>query len=580
MKKIYALVLTVLLGPAVYAQCVSESVSYGNPPKKSFGQGTAYGNAVAADNSGNIIVAGQYRDSLTLNNGTLVTAGTSGFLHGFILKYDAAGNLLWHETARSTNSSKPIDIVDVITDAGGNIYILGKCHPDFASFDNLPISCSFGQCTNEIFVARYDASGAAQWVFTSKTSTNVNHRPGGLALKNNGNIVLTGTYESSPVFGSTTLSGAGSYKVFLAELDAANGNVVWAKYMFTASSSGSDLGEAASVTVDNADNIYFAGDVQTTNVILGPDTLRYGNFYLAKTDASGNIIWGRGYRTDCGESEAEDIRYANNKLYLVARAGGNCDDNSYFISGSNTFSLTTCGSNAPQATFAVVTDTAGMISNLFCIGAPGFGTSSRFVRPIALEVNAAGHIIVGGVYDVSIYFPADTLVPGTGSVNNTYVAAYDDSGNFLWAKSAVNNNGVSNKQTEARDVGVYADKVLVTGYFSDNSEFGTIPVNVAGDKDYFLWNVCDNAVGIEGNAMADVTVYPNPAQGRLMITTGYRSNLEVKVWNTLGQQVFSSRFNSAGVLDVSNLPAGVYYLSMTVSDQPAAKSLRKIIIHK
>ena len=596
MKKIYiAFLFLSLCGGQVYPQCTNEWVNYGNPPKKNFGQGTSSGNAVTTDVSGNIIVAGQFRDSLTLNDGTLITPGTNGFLHSFTIKYDPSGNLLWYKIGKSTNSSKPADVSDVITDNSGNIYVLGKCWPDFIDFDGTTIACGFGQCMNEIFLAKYNPSGTVQWVFRTKTSVNKDHRPGGIALKSNGNIVITGTFAGTIIFGSISLSGTGGdYNAFLAEIDPSTGNPVWAKYLFDASFYGGNLGEAASVAVDNSDNIYITGDIQSTNVILGNDTLLWGNLYIVKTDPSGNVIWGRGYKTNCGDNEAEEIRISGNKLYVAARAGLNCSSNAYFISGTDTFSIGACAAATPQSGFIIKADFSGAVENMFCVGIPGSGTSSKYAKPVAMEINAAGNVVVTGIYNVNIYFSGDTLYPGTGSIWDTYIASFDSSGNFLWAKSATN-GGTNGKQTEAKDVAVFGDKVYVTGYFSDTTMFGSIPVSLKGDKDYFLWNVCDTTfvTSSEENAtdFSSLTLSPNPASGEFTVSGFPFAVQTIEAINVLGEVILSKTINLAETvsnggssnqqtINISGFPAGIYVVRIISARENGISASRKIIIQR
>ncbi|MFH1005081.1 MAG: hypothetical protein V1781_06265, partial [Bacteroidota bacterium] len=110
----------------------------------------------------------------------------------------------------------------------------------------------------------------------------------------NGNILVAGYFDSPTIiFGSTTLTNAGDYDMFLAKYDA-SGNVLWAK-----SAGGSDWDRASSVSTDANGNILVAGSFQSPTIIFGSTTLtkagsdNYADMFLAKYDASGNVLWAK-----------------------------------------------------------------------------------------------------------------------------------------------------------------------------------------------------------------------------------------------------------------------------------------------
>jgi hypothetical protein len=76
--------------------------------------------AVAADGLGNVYVAGEYANQIVFGTTTLVTA-MSGVNGVFLVKYDAAGNLLWAEG--NTLGSNNAGATALTVDAQGNAYI-------------------------------------------------------------------------------------------------------------------------------------------------------------------------------------------------------------------------------------------------------------------------------------------------------------------------------------------------------------------------------------------------------------------------------------------------------------------------
>jgi hypothetical protein len=76
------------------------------------------------------------------------------------------------------------------------------------------------------------------------------------------------------------------------------------------------------------------------------------------------------------------------------------------------------------------------------------------------------------------------------------------------------------------------------------------------------------------------TVFPNPVSDILTITfnENWSSDVIIRIYNVLGQQVFSMKKNSpptesAVLIDVKSLQYGLYYLRAEDGERIAAKSL-------
>ena len=73
-------------------------------------------------------------------------------------------------------------------------------------------------------------------------------------------------------------------------------------------------------------------------------------------------------------------------------------------------------------------------------------------------------------------------------------------------------------------------------------------------------------VGIEENQLSDIKVYPNPTTGMLQITSYELQITDVIVYDIYGRmQKAEGRMQKAEgemVMDIRNLPAGVYFLSI------------------
>jgi len=250
--------------------------------------------SVAADPSGNgySYVAGYFEsDSVTFGSTTLTNAGD---INLFIVKYDAAGNVLWAKSAdgANVNTDKAVAIT-VDATGSGDIYVAG--------FFSSP-SITFGSTTLinvgnfDLFIVKYDANGNALWA--KSAGGGYTEFPNSITADPSGNIYMTGVFGSSSItFGSTTLINTvntGSYDMFIVKYDA-NGNVIWAK-----GAGGNTHDEAESVAVDpsGSGDSYVAGRFLSSSMTFGLTTLTNagGNAYdvfIVKYDVDGNVLWAK-----------------------------------------------------------------------------------------------------------------------------------------------------------------------------------------------------------------------------------------------------------------------------------------------
>ena len=102
-----------------------------------------------------------------------------------------------------------------------------------------------------------------------------------------------------------------------------------------------------------------------------------------------------------------------------------------------------------------------------------------------------------------------------------------------------------------------AKKIKFNLSSSDNGNFGmNTPAYFALDNLVF-----SPTVGLKSNNQLSASIFPNPTQGELNIII--ENNAELQLFNTVGQLVKSESVNGQTKVDVNNLPAGIYQLSLT-----------------
>ncbi|MEJ2140932.1 MAG: SBBP repeat-containing protein [Gammaproteobacteria bacterium] len=228
---------------------------------------------------------------ITTANGTLISGITSltythtGLTNGNDYYYIVtAENTIDGESMASAVTSATAGMVvkqfittsydygrSIAVDTNGNSYVTGSTSGDLVGTGNV------GGSGNDIFIAKYDASGNPLWIkqLGSAESASAN----GIAIDASGNSYITGE-----TYGDLTGNGfAGGVDVFIAKLDTL-GDPLWIKQAGTSTNEyGNDI------VVDSNGNSYITG--HTNGDLAGTGNAGGRDIFIAKYDASGNQNW-------------------------------------------------------------------------------------------------------------------------------------------------------------------------------------------------------------------------------------------------------------------------------------------------
>lgn len=294
------------------------------------GNASNQGWGVAVDDSSNVYVSGYFANTATFGTTTLTSYGGDDDI--FVAKLDNNGNWIWAKNAGGTGSDECFDLA---VDANANVYITGY-FTGTAIFGAESLTCSGSE---DVFISKLNSSG--DWLWTKKTGgtsfdsgysltvdsnanvyltgwfantatfgtttlfgsgsfitklnsggdwlwatsaegANYGVRCYSIAVDSNANVYLTGYFQGTAVFGSTSLTSNGNDDLFVAKLNN-SGEWLWAK---KAGGTGFDIGRA--IDVDSSANIYLAG--QTQGSLFFDTTELQGNF-IVKFDNNGNYLW-------------------------------------------------------------------------------------------------------------------------------------------------------------------------------------------------------------------------------------------------------------------------------------------------
>jgi hypothetical protein len=441
------------------AGCGSDTTGPSSPPSvaakpwahSAGGSINDYGAAVAVDGSGNAVVAGSFADVATF--GTTMLTSSGGF-DAFVAKYDAEGTFQW---ARGVGGTGGDFGYSVAVDGSGNVVLVGT-FTGSAVFGVTTLTSAGG---SDIFVVKYDAGGAVQWVRAAGGTSSDLAR--GVAIDGFGNVIVTGTFQGSATFGAATFTSAGGRDIFLAEYNAA-GTVSW-----VLSAGGANDDDVAGVAADGSGNVALTGTFQGS-ATFGATTITSAggsDAFVARYDAVGNLAWAHsagGADSESGSGVAID-------------KSGNVVVTGYF-GGTATFGGTTLTSAGAYDVFVARYNAAGALLWARSAGGPVDDDTGNGVA-----VDGSGNVAVTGSFGGVATFGATTRT--SAGAADVFVARYNAAGTLTWVHRA---GGVGDDSGS----GVAVDKsgnVIVAGTFEDGAVFGTTTLPNAGGNDVFIARV-------------------------------------------------------------------------------------------
>jgi len=272
-----------------------------------------------------------------------------------------------------------------------------------------------------------------------------------------GNIYVTGGFNGTAAFGSTTLTSSGGREMFLAKYNPA-GNVIWA---ISGGTSGSDRGTA--IATDANGNSYvtgyfdgFSGACTFGTQSAGTTSNTY-EIFVAKFDSAGTCLWVTAVDGNDDEDWPEDIALdANGNSYITGYYAGTANFGTATINSGGT------GSAATNSFIAKYNDLGvhQWVKNA--------GGNHRDVG-YGVDVDATGNVYATGYFRNTASFGSFTLVSNGTNIQDMYLVKYNALGVEQWA---VKGGGSSSDIGKSVKVDGNGDLIL-TGAFSGTATFGT-----------------------------------------------------------------------------------------------------------
>ncbi|MGH1365623.1 MAG: SBBP repeat-containing protein [Calditrichia bacterium] len=534
--------LIVLLFPFFSASMQAQDLLWGN---RSGGGSSDSGLDIAVDASGNSYVTGHFEGEATFGEGQAneTILNSVGFLDIFVAKYDLNGLLMWVRQAGGLELAQGLHIS---VDASGSSSVTGV-FDGMVTFgvgeaNETTLTSSGSTNIHDIFIARYDANGMLVWA-TRAGGQNSNDVGSSIAVDDFNNSYIAGYFSDSTIFGEgeaneTTLSGFGSFDIFIAKYDA-NGLLHWAK-----EAGGISFEVGLGIAVNSSSQSYITG------LFEGAITLGSGeanetvltsvdgrDVFVAKYDADGLLLWAKragGPGNDEGFGIEVGLAGSN---YIT----GKFEDTATFgMIGTNETILNSQGAND-----VFVAKLAADGTLLWAKQSGGSGND----QGAEIIVDASGNGYLTGLFEGVATFGAgeanETIVTSAGATD-IFVTKYDSDGLVLWAKQA---GGPSGDFSEGIGVDAFGNS-YIAGQFEGFATFGAGEANEtiltsAGSADIFVAKYQNNSPSSVGETLTQIDNfnlaqnYPNPFNPVTVITFEVPKAVQstLAIYNLRGQLI-------------------------------------------
>ncbi|MBD3581311.1 T9SS type A sorting domain-containing protein [Flavobacterium selenitireducens] len=159
---------------------------------------------IATDMEGNVIIAGDYYDDITIGNVALYHTGQADASDIFIAKYDMAGFPVW---CKSLQGDLKDTCSGIATDALGNIvitgfFLSGTLHIE----DSTILTNSTGQ--RQLYIAQFNPEGFYGWA--ENPGAHGNNHSAEIAIDHQQNIIIAGSYNEALSLGDNILGEPGN----------------------------------------------------------------------------------------------------------------------------------------------------------------------------------------------------------------------------------------------------------------------------------------------------------------------------------------------------------------------------------
>jgi hypothetical protein len=527
-----------LTGPLTSAQYTwSWAITEGGPVNE-------YITAITCDADGNIYASGAFEGTLDFFGETIVSAGDNDV---FVASFTPDGNLAWVRTGGGGFEDIPFDIC---TD-NLFVYVTGGFYEE-AVFDNETL---VSRGVRDMFLLKYDPAGNLQWAAGGGGVTDDYGQA--VAAGDDGNIYLAGVMNHAATFGNYTVNNFGFTDIFIVKYDA-DGTCQWAK-----GAGGQSYDYASSIAIK--DNHLFTGG--SFNDVAAFDT-------ASVTSVEFNDIFIAHYLTDGSFVEVVSAGGMNNDVLECMALD---DDMNVYAGGSFMLDMT-IGNNTFTSNGSLDMFLAKYEPGNGFVWAKQFGAEGiDEITDIYCDGN--GHFIFAGNFENTIHF--GTIELASEGYDDACLVECTINGDVECACQIGGSGSVSVRGCVGDDDGNY----YAGGDFVEGLRIGDFTFNATGAYDLFLAQLAEGTgVADEMDMVPGFSIFPNPCSGAvhlryLIRDSGYLISdlLGIsgnKIRELVRQEISPGEYEME--IDVSDLPAGIYFLRLRVGKETVVKKLVKM----
>ncbi len=463
--------------------------------------------SMSFDSSGNMYLTGNLSVGTTDFDPsgavtTLVTpAGSSRTT--FIAKYTNAGGFLW---VKSIGARSTADYVNkIVVGSDNSLYVAGQFNIS-SDFDPSAATVSLVPSSIDVYLAKYDVDGNYNWAgkiggSSSETFTS-------FVLDDSNNIYLTGAFSGVVDFDIN----AGTVTI-----DSANGTGFFAKYSsagvlsyaFNTETTGTKAlfdSTTNSILLSGTFSGYRDFDVSANSAILYADVI---NSFFSKYTVNGGYL----YVKQIGNYAATVLvnfvgTDAAGAVYRAGNYGGTLD----LDPSAGTSEVTSLGwTDSYLAKYSA----AGTLLWAKSIGGNLFSGIS------AMNTDENGNTYIMGRFLGTVDFDPSAnvanLISTTNTLSETFIAKYDSSGNYVWAKKFTGSFGVSDIKFDTLGNMYYVARFGGTVDFDPSPTSATTLTSIGGidvafskfsPQGDFIWGKAIQAIAL-GGAINETHLFVN-----------------------------------------------------------------------
>ncbi len=289
---------------------------------KRFGDSThQYGQRVAVDPSGNVVIAGSFYGALTFGVTVLVSAGN---IDAFVAKLDANGNPVWAKRFGGIDGDAAEGLA---LDAMGRPRVVGR----FNGVADLGAGLVASAGGSDAFVTGLDAAGAVQ--FVSAFGDAADQIGWSAATDAAGNVIVAGSFAGTLDLGGGPLVASGSSNLFVGKLSPSGAHIASKRF-----------GEAMSFTsgvdvdVDGAGNVLLTADFFEGTIDFGGGPVGWGGGYdvvVAKLGPMLAHVYGKRFGDSSTQTRGQIAADPSGNALVIGSFAGSVDFGGGALTGGN-----------------------------------------------------------------------------------------------------------------------------------------------------------------------------------------------------------------------------------------------------